>query len=114
MINKIIFLTVATLMLSMQSISAGNNPEISIRKEITNMIKEDVMQYLKANNQDEVSMKIQFIVTDDKQIRVVAVTSEDTDIIELVSEKLEFAQLEQEGIFNKFHYNLKINFIKRS
>lgn len=114
MINKIIFLTVTTLMLSMQSISAGNNPEISIRKEITNMIKEDVLQYLKTNNQDEVSMKIQFIVTDDKQIRLVAVTSADNDIIELVSEILELAQLEQEGVFNKFHYNLTINFIRKS
>jgi hypothetical protein len=111
--NKILFVALMIFMLSAQT-ATSNTPEGSLRKAVTEIIKQDVMNHLDTAQQEEASVSIQFIVNKDKQIRVVSVKSLDPEIKELVIDKLEKAKVDVDNVFTKFHYNLTINFIKRA
>ena len=111
--NKILFLLAMALMVSVQP-SIANNPDMDLRKAVTEIIKKDVLNHLDTAKQDEASVSIQFIVNKDKQIRVVSVNTLDPEIQQLVVDKLERAKVDVENVFTKFHYNLTINFLKRA
>jgi len=108
--SKILFVLAAFIGLMNVSF-ASNNPETDLRHQVTNLIKTEVLSQLE--HDASVEVKIQFMVTENDQIRVIAVNSANETINRMVFDKLEFANISAKDVFTKFHYNLTVNFINK-
>ncbi len=110
--NQILFLTLTLGLMSFSFLNASNNPESHLRKSITEIIKEDVLQILGPNESAEV--KIQFVLTSEHKIRVIAVTTDNPLVQDMVFQLLDHASIDVNDLMTKFHYNLTIRFIHPS
>lgn len=100
-------------MFSVQTAFA-NTPEMDLRIAVTELIKKDILNHLESVAQEQTSVRIQFFINSDKQIRIISVNSANPVVQQLVVEKLERAKVDVENLFTKFHYNLTINFTQRA
>jgi hypothetical protein len=110
--NQILFLTLALGLLSFTNLHATNNPEADLRKSITEMVKEEVLQILGPNENAEV--KIQFVLTSDNKIRVIGVNTDNPLVKNMVFQLLDHSSIDVNNLMTKFHYNLTIHFIHPS
>ena len=108
--SKILFALIAFVGLMNVSF-ASNNPETDLRHRVTDLIKTEVLSQLSTDA--SVELKIQFMINEDQQIRVIAVNSNNETINKMVFDKLDYATISAKDVFTKFHYNLTVNFINK-